>query len=468
MSGPRDPEGSPETGGAQAPSPDEWPQVDRRRGGGGGTFWSWIRQTARLWGFLAFVALILVVFRAVILPFVLALLVAYVLAPVIRWISSLHVGGWRVPRFVSIIVVYAVLLGLMGLFFVAFVPRLSTDIKRIVAEAPAFWKQAREQYVPQAAAWIQLNFGEEAAAEQPSSRAARGAPPSTLRLERGPDGQLELDVSRLRVEVTRSEEGRWLVSVPRERAPTATEGLAESITQRLKGLVSQSENRTQQLLGLGQKFVRGVLSAITTFILVLMISAFLLVDTGRILGWFRNLVPPRFYQDFDNVIELIDRGLSGAIRGQALICLVNGVLTYIGLRLIGVKYPLLLGMLAGVMSLIPIFGSILSSIPIVLVALASGSEGVSAIRGVLILAWIIGIHLLEANLLNPKIMGTAAKIHPVVVIFAVVAGEQTYGAVGALLGVPIVSAVQAVFTYLRRKIRGELEEPGAAQGASSG
>ncbi len=207
----------------------------------------------------------------------------------------------------------------------------------------------------------------------------------------------------------------------------------------------------------GQRIVGGLLKMVTTFILVLMISAFLLLDTRRILNWAGTLVPHTYRDDYDNVLVLIDKALGGAIRGQLLICVVNAVLTGTGMLILGVKYAFLLALLAGVMSLIPIFGSILSSIPIVIVALVSGSAGVEVWRGIMALAWVIGIHLIEANLLNPKIIGTAAKIHPVIVIFAVVAGERSYGAVGALLAVPIVSAVQATFIYLRAKMRGELD-----------
>jgi predicted PurR-regulated permease PerM len=147
----------------------------------------------------------------------------------------------------------------------------------------------------------------------------------------------------------------------------------------------------------------------------------------------------------------MDRGLSGVIRGQLLICLVNGVLTYIGLLVFDVKYGLILATIAAVMSLVPIFGSILSSIPIVAVALVSGDSGIDIFRGIAMTLWIVGIHFLEANLLNPKIIGTAAKIHPVLVIFALFLGEHSYGLVGALLAVPILSAIQVVFMYFYRK-----------------
>ena len=63
------------------------------------------------------------------------------------------------------------------------------------------------------------------------------------------------------------------------------------------------------------------------------------------------------------------------------------------------------------------------------------------------LGWIIVIHLVEANFLNPKIMGDAAKIHPVLVVFALIAGEHSYGLVGALFAVPVASIIQTIFIY---------------------
>ena len=68
-----------------------------------------------------------------------------------------------------------------------------------------------------------------------------------------------------------------------------------------------------------------------------------------------------------------------------------------------------------------------------------------------VLAWIIGIHLVEANFLNPKIMGDAAKIHPVLVVFALIAGEHSYGLVGALFAVPVASIIQTIFVYYRKR-----------------
>jgi predicted PurR-regulated permease PerM len=120
------------------------------------------------------------------------------------------------------------------------------------------------------------------------------------------------------------------------------------------------------------------------------------------------------------------------------------VLSAIGFGLVGLKYWPVLALIAAVLSLIPIFGSIISSIPAVAIGLTQGFA-----TAAFVLAWILGIHQLEANLLNPKIMGDNAKIHPVLVIFSLLLGEHFFHAIGALLAVPIMSIAQSVFLHLR-------------------
>ncbi|HMJ11962.1 MAG TPA: AI-2E family transporter, partial [Polyangiaceae bacterium] len=99
---------------------------------------------------------------------------------------------------------------------------------------------------------------------------------------------------------------------------------------------------------------------------------------------------------------------------------------------------------AAVMSLVPIFGSILSTIPAVIIGLTQDFW-----TALWVLLWVIGIHQIEANLLNPKIIGVAAKIHPVIVVFALLTGEHFFGLWGALLAVPAWSIAQSVFLHFR-------------------
>lgn len=201
-------------------------------------------------------------------------------------------------------------------------------------------------------------------------------------------------------------------------------------------LTSESKNIVYSAQHLLTKFA----SFIFLLVLILMITAFMLVDVDRIKRFVFKMVPVKDRNKFDEFLSRLDQRLAGVVRGQLTICLINAVLTLIGLLVLGIKFAFILATLAGIFSLIPIFGSIASTIPIVLVALTD-----SFLTGFLALLWIIGIHALEANFLNPKIMGDSAKIHPVIIILSLIAGEHYYGIIGALLAVPIMSIIITIF-----------------------
>jgi predicted PurR-regulated permease PerM len=225
-----------------------------------------------------------------------------------------------------------------------------------------------------------------------------------------------------------------------------------------------------ELVNYSQKLVAKLLGGVFMFFFMLMVAAFVLVDTGAILAFLRSLAPRAWRPSHDALLAAVDEKLAGVVRGQILICLVNGVLTLTGLLIFQVKFAFVLASIATVLSFIPIFGTVISTIPIVLVGLTqSFSTAVAA------LLWILGIHAVEAYLLNPKILGTSAKIHPAMVAFSILAGERTFGFVGALFAVPVASIMIATFEHVRRQaeaLPGEaaleptelLEEVAAADG----
>src|SRR5260221_6851507 len=104
------------------------------------------------------------------------------------------------------------------------------------------------------------------------------------------------------------------------------------------------------------------------------------------------------------------------------------------------------------MSIIPIFGLILSAVPAVALAL---TQSFGTALGVLL--WIVGIHQLEANFLNPKIIGDSAKIHPVLVVFSLLVGEHFFQIAGALFAVPCMSIAQTVFLHFRETTMGLID-----------
>ncbi|MDF1701386.1 MAG: AI-2E family transporter, partial [Planctomycetota bacterium] len=185
------------------------------------------------------------------------------------------------------------------------------------------------------------------------------------------------------------------------------------------------------------------------FFLILMLTAFIVMDRKPIAGFFRSLPPPQHRKAYDTFVRYIDDGLAGVIRGQLVICGVNGLLTYVGLLILGVPYATMLSVMAAIFSLIPVFGTIISSIPIVVLGTTKGLD-----TGLMALGWIVFIHVLEANIFNPMIMGSHARMHPVIIIFSLLAGEHAFGIWGALLAVPTMSLLQSSFRFYLYEIEG--------------
>lgn len=288
-----------------------------------------------------------------------------------------------------------------------------------------------------------------------------------LVIEPRSDGTWRVNLHDASLNVTKVGEDSWILRpqdvdvVPITRPPSSVDieqmfDLEERLDDLIQNLVSTSNERLASVIEFAQRLVVGVVGMFVGILLTLMVAGFISIDLPRVMGFMRSLVPRRMRGGYEVLLEQLDTGLAGVVRGQLLICVVNGILTYIGLVLIGVKFQVLLAVIAGVLSLIPVFGTVLSTIPIVLFGLTQGLS-----TGVFALLWILGIHALEANLLNPKIIGSSAHIHPVIVIFALLAGESAYGLVGALLAVPTASILLTLFNFVRTRAwtRADAVEP---------
>jgi predicted PurR-regulated permease PerM len=444
--------------------------------------WAWLRRFAKLWGFALFCVFVVYTFREVALPFLFAILVAYILSPLVDRFERVKLRGKPFPRGLAVVILYINIIALLAIFIGYFIPKLSGDFGRMFKEAPQMIARVNKEWVPKAGAWIDERFATAAASNESAeggeggaagddadgTDATEGPAPGTdgrrhIVVEPLGDGRFRIDLQSVQLEVKPSPEGGYLVA-PAQPPKGEAAGVGKwerSIKHWIGERLKSTEGETKRALEWGQKFVAAIVGGIARLVLVLMVAAFILIDMRRIRVFLRSLVPDQYQTDYDRITEGIDRGLSGVIRGQLVICLINGALTYVGLMIFKVKYALLLAGLAAVMSLIPIFGSVLSSIPIVAIALIS-SGTFDIFRGLKILLWIIGIHQVEANFLNPKIMGDSAKIHPVLVVFALIAGEHSYGLVGALFAVPVASIIQTMFIYFRRRKSTRHTAPAAA------
>lgn len=387
---------------------------------------------------------ILALAHEVLLPFVLALVIAYVLTPLVAWVESK-----RVPRGVAIIVVYVVVLGMLGAFIRLSAPRVGHELGALRRELPTLAKNVRTEWVPWAQQKLRdAGLGGSAPAE-PKTDPDVAAPPTMVVSPRA-DGSYAVELTGP-VTLAPHRNGGWSVE-PRDPHETREADDAFDADRMVADLAGKSlayaQHNAFELVKLGRDVVRGVSRFFFVFGITLMLAAFMMLTRERIFGFLASLARPSSRPWLEELFARIDRGLSGVVRGQLVICLLNGALSAVGFAIVGLKYWPVLALVATVFSLVPIFGSILSSVPAVALALTQ-SPGTA----VFVLAWIVGIHQLEANLLNPKIMGDAAKIHPVLIVFALLVGEHFFHIVGALLAVPCLSIAQSLFIQIRRTIQ---------------
>ncbi len=382
----------------------------------------------------AIALLVVLVAHEVMLPFVLALVIAYVLTPLVSRLERR-----KVPRGVAILLVYAVVLATLGGFVRGIAPRIALEFRTLSAELPQLAAEARDSWAPAIADRMKA-IGitppvPTTEAPPPSSTSAFVARPQ-------PDGSLAIDVGAGAM-VTETKRG-WLVEpAPENRKQAFDPG--QAVAEALGRSFAYAQQNSLEIVRAVQSLVARISAVIFSFFITLMLAAYLMMTRERVEAFFRSLVHPDARAGFDTLLTRIDRGLSGVVRGQLVICGINGALSAVGFALIGLKYWPVMALVAAVFSLVPIFGSIASAVPAVAVGLTQGL-GTAA----MVLGWIVCIHQLEANVLNPKIMGDAAKIHPVLVIFSLLVGEHFFQAIGALLAVPTMSVAQSVFLHLRQ------------------
>jgi predicted PurR-regulated permease PerM len=380
------------------------------------------------------VVLVVALAHEVMLPFVLALVIAYVLAPLVGWVEEK-----RVPRGAAIVLVYVVVLGSLALFARLVAPRVVQELGGLRREIPAVMNEVRDVWIPQTEERLRAaGLAPTLPIEEPTPH----VPAFVLRPE--PDGTVSLDIgSGARFVETRSGAYALRSGDEKEEAHDSSRTIADAIGASF----AYVQHNALELARIGKDILFGLGRALFIFGITLMLAAYLIITRERIMAFFVSLVAPRRRGDFRSLTERIDKGLSGVVRGQLLICLINGALCAVGFALIGLKYWPVLALVSTVFSLIPIFGSIASAVPAVLLGLTQ-----SLGTAVIVLLFIVGVHQVEANVLNPKIMGDSAKIHPVLVIFSLLVGEHFFQAVGALLAVPAMSIAQSLFLHFREVV----------------
>jgi predicted PurR-regulated permease PerM len=327
--------------------------------------------------------------------FVVAALIAILLNPIVRAFCRL-----RVPRAVAVFLVY-------GLFAVA--------ISGVVVIAATVLTD-------------QVRAGASVVQDEFEPRSGTGTTPADKRID---DLQSWLD-----------RHGLHSVDVRQ---------IADDATQKIRDF--DLESHSGEAVGIAQNLVLVVFESLFNIVLVIVISIYMLLDADRLSRFLRRLFPGGSPED--DLIERCERALVGYVRGQTTVSLVIGATAGILMWILGVlgifengdDYALAFGAWAAVVEVIPYVGPWLGAIPPIAVALVESPSAAIAVA----LAFLV-IHQIEGHIVIPKLMGGAVGVHPLVVIFALLAAAQLYGLAGVFVALPLVAVGREVGLFLRERL----------------
>jgi len=331
---------------------------------------------------------------AALVPFILGALAAYIMLPMVDFVDAhmpKFIRGRRASRPLSILIVYILVLGLVAGMMSYFVPLVTEQAATLSRRLPALWRQI--------------------------------------------ESLLEYDLDELLAGIS----------------PQIQETIRTNVTQALNSLVDAAQKgvvRTVTQLTATISFVIGM-------VMVPIWMFYVLHDNRQMSRSFYEMVPASVRADVRAIITIVDELLSAYLRGRLLVCLIVGVAAIIVLLIFGVEMAVLLGTVAGVTEIIPIFGPYIGALAPVLMALLD-----RPIKALWIALAFFAIQQLENMFLTPRISGQAVRFHPAMVMVIVVVGAELAGIWGLILGVPVAAIIRDVarYLYLRTSEQGATPE----------
>jgi predicted PurR-regulated permease PerM len=335
---------------------------------------------AGLWAFYALTGILLLV--------VLAIFFAYLIAPLVELVRRPFTLGGRertLPRAVAIGIVYVVIFGSLGLSMYVLVPRLGAQIAEFTRNAPEYLTNAtaRAQSLDNLYDRMRLPTG--------VRRAANGAVNGALASAKG-----------------------YLVGD--ERTGEGGEGVKSALT---------------------------LLGYLPWLVLVPILAFFLLKDADSFRRSALQMLPQgRLRWRGDEFFQDVNSTLAAYIRAQLIACLLIGVLCTAGFMLIGVRYALVLGVIAGFLEFIPLVGPLV--VALIVIAVASFY---SVNQVILVVLFLGTLRIVHDYVTYPRIIGSGIHLHPLAVILSILAGHELAGVAGIFLAIPVIAIVTVTYRH---------------------
>lgn len=227
-------------------------------------------------------------------------------------------------------------------------------------------------------------------------------------------------------------------------------------------LAAQLKQEATVLVEQAPRYLAGAASSVFNIGVVLVLSFYLLKDADTFIQRIEAAVPEAYRADFERITRDLDKVWSGFLRGQVLLSIIIGVMTTAALMILGVRNALLLGILAGVLEVVPTIGPVLAMLPAVAIAFFQGSTTWAidpTLFALIVILTYFAIQQLENHLIVPNVLGASVDLPPVVILIGTLIGASLAGVVGIFLAAPVIATGRLFFRYVLQKLFEPLPEP---------
>jgi predicted PurR-regulated permease PerM len=211
-----------------------------------------------------------------------------------------------------------------------------------------------------------------------------------------------------------------------------------------------------------QQIAVASIGAIGNLLLVVVLSLYMVADRERLVAFGFWLVPKGYKTEAKLLEEAVSRSFGGFIRGQVITGIVFGAVCFVASAVFGLEFIAVTTAVAGLLMVIPFFGPFVAWIPPILVAMLFKPDALVGVGIVVAVGWVVVM-----NFLQPRIMATSLRIHPIVVLGSVLVGLKIAGIPGAIFGIPIAAVLSALFLHVLngRRDQGPVADRAAARAA---
>jgi predicted PurR-regulated permease PerM len=247
----------------------------------------------------------------------------------------------------------------------------------------------------------------------------------------------------------RSEDNNWPIQIPTYDELEQQLSGNEAVDANADGTVSAEEkqDRFAEQLDTARQLLLKVFHVGIIFVLAPIIAFYLLVDLPHIREVARSLVPERARGDVMVVSRRLSHAIGGYFRGQLAVAIVVGTMASIGMLIIDLPFWLIVGMVAGLFNMIPLIGPWVGAVPGIIIALTTGGGLSKAIAVAVVMAI---VQQIDNHFISPIVMQRAVKLHPAVVMLALLAGGTLGGFFGLLLAVPTTAVLKILLGHAWR------------------